>query len=94
MNWHLCHATYITSHTYIRTVIWPCCRSVVPVGQLELLPGCTGVPESLSADMTASLGPRYMALDGAALESLEVSVQLDFGHDWSSASSLLNIATL
>lgn len=46
------------------------CRSVLPVGQLELLPGCEGVPEG--SVTTTQLGPRFMALDGAALENLEV----------------------
>ena len=46
------------------------CRSVLPVGQLELLPGCEGVPEGSTA--TTHLRPRFMALDGAALENLEV----------------------
>ena len=50
------------------------CRSVVPVGQMELLPGCVGVPED--AVTGSAVGPRYMALDGAALESLEVSLML------------------
>ena len=45
-------------------------RSVVPVGQMELLPGCVGVPEDAATG--SGLGPRFMALDGAALESLEV----------------------
>ena len=45
------------------------CRSVLPVGQLELLPGCDGVPQ---ASTTTHLRPRFMALDGAALENLEV----------------------
>ena len=46
------------------------CRSVLPVGQLELLPGCEGIPEG--ATTTSHLRPRFMALDGAALENLEV----------------------
>lgn len=46
------------------------CRSVLPVGQLELLPGCEGVPEASTT--TTHLRPRFMALDGAALENLEV----------------------
>lgn len=45
-------------------------RSVVPVGQMELLPGCVGVPEDAATGSV--LGSRFMALDGAALESLEV----------------------
>ena len=45
-------------------------RSVLPVGQLELLPGCDGVPEGVAT--AARVGPCYMALDGAALENLEV----------------------
>lgn len=47
-----------------------CCRCVLPVSQLELLPGCEGVPEGVPT--TAQLRPRFMALDGAALENLEV----------------------
>ena len=47
------------------------CRSVLPVGQLELLPGFEGVPEG-SATINTHLRPRFMALDGAALENLEV----------------------
>lgn len=50
-----------------------CCRCVLPVGQLELLPGCEGVPEGIPT--TAQLRPRSMALDGAALENLEVRKQ-------------------
>lgn len=43
---------------------------MLPVGQLELLPGCLGIPEG---SCTAThMGPRFMALDGAALENLEV----------------------
>lgn len=48
------------------------CRSVVPVGQMELLPGCVGIPE----DAVTGSAVGYMALNGAALESLEVSVLL------------------
>lgn len=47
---------------------------MVPVGQMELLPGCVGVPEDAATG--SAVGPRYMALDGAALESLEVRLVL------------------
>lgn len=46
------------------------CRSILPVGQLELLPGCEGV--SQDGPTASATGPRFMALDGAALQNLEV----------------------
>ncbi len=46
------------------------CRSILPVGQLELLPGCEGVLQDVP--VASNTGPRFMALDGAALQNLEV----------------------
>lgn len=57
-------------HCVHQVLSFVCCRCVLPVAQLELLPACEGVQEG--AATTAQLRPRCMALDGAALENLEV----------------------
>ena len=52
------------------------CRSVVPLKRLEALPGCPallGAAAPTAGDLSAAQqGPEFMAMDGAALENLEV----------------------
>ena len=59
-------------------------RSVVPLKRLEALPGCPallGAAVPTAEDLTAAQqGPEFMAMDGAALENLEVCCTLLWGH--------------
>ena len=58
-------------------------RSVVPLKRLEALPGCPdllGAAMATAEDMSAAQqGPEFMAMDGAALENLEVCCTLLWG---------------
>ena len=53
---------------------------MVPLKRLEALPGCPallGAAESTAEDPSAAQqGPEFMAMDGAALENLEVCCKL------------------
>ncbi len=53
---------------------WHACRSILPVGQLELLAGCDGI--SQDCPVASPTGRQLMALDGAALQNLEVYVHM------------------
>ena len=52
-------------------------RSVLPLGRMELLPNCEGAALGADGDDdTAAAGPEFVRLDAAALENLEVRLEL------------------
>ncbi|DBA75103.1 TPA: hypothetical protein ACH3X1_010428 [Trebouxia sp. C0004] len=75
--------------SHLRTILLD--KSILPVGQLELLPGCEGV--SQDAPVASNTGPRFMALDGAALQNLEVLESSQGGRTGSLMGALDNCTT-
>ncbi|KAL0028206.1 hypothetical protein WJX79_001719 [Trebouxia sp. C0005] len=74
---------------HLRTILLD--KSILPVGQLELLPGCVGVLQD--APVASNTGPHFMALDGAALQNLEVLESSQGGRTGSLMGALDNCTT-